>query len=118
VPSEVTVAVISAELLFTPDCPHAERAEALLHRILAQEGVAVRVERVPVVGLGQAAALGFAGSPTIRVDGVDVEGEAEGVGLACRLYRRADGGIDTVPSEAAVRAAVRTAAGALREGLR
>jgi hypothetical protein len=80
VPSEVTVAVIRAELLFTPDCPHAERAEALLHRILAEEGVAMPVERVPVVGLDQAAALGFAGSPTIRVDGVDVEPGADGFG--------------------------------------
>jgi hypothetical protein len=54
----------------------------------------------------------FLGSPTIRVDGVDVEpaaGERRDFGLCCRLYRAADG-MQPMPPEAWVLAALRAAA--------
>ena len=44
----------------------------------------------------------FLGSPTLRVDGVDVEPGARDrrdYGLKCRLYRTADGLLDAPPDE-------------------
>lgn len=35
----------------------------------------------------EAERLGFHGSPSILVDGVDVFAEPAGVGLSCRIYR-------------------------------
>jgi proline dehydrogenase len=116
VPSEVIVAAIRAELLYTTDCPHAERAEAQLRRILSEEDVDAAIERIPIDDLDHAAGLGFHGSPTIRLDGVDVASGEGDVGLACRIYRDPDGSVDTIPSEAVVRAAVRARVGAREPG--
>ncbi len=58
-----------------------------------------------------AAAAGFAGSPTILIDGEDVEPPEpdEPIGLACRVYRMADGRISPTPDPDVVRAALRRA---------
>jgi hypothetical protein len=54
-----------------------------------------------------AAAASFAGSPTIRVDGEDVQlaGDAP-AGLSCRIYRRRDGRISPLPDPDDVREAL------------
>ena len=53
----------------------------------------------------------FVGSPTIRVDGADVQ-QLEGAptGLACRVYRRRDGRTSPLPDPADLREALRAAA--------
>ncbi len=110
---------LRAELLFTPDCPHADRAETLLRHVLATEGVTAPIERVPIDDLDHAAGLGFHGSPTIRLDGIDVApGSDDSIALACRRYAQPDGTIDGVPPEAAIRDALhaRLAARAPRPG--
>jgi 8-oxo-dGTP pyrophosphatase MutT (NUDIX family) len=50
----------------------------------------------------------FAGSPTIRIDGVDVQSPADGepTGLVCRIYRRRDGRISPLPDPADLRDAL------------
>ena len=56
--------------------------------VLRDEGMAGEIEEVLVSDASIAASLGFAGSPTILVNGHDVEpaGSDRAVGLACRLY--------------------------------
>ena len=56
----------------------------------------------------QARGREFVGSPTIRVDGRDVQppGEDEIAGLACRVYRRRDGRISPLPDPQDVREAL------------
>ncbi len=50
----------------------------------------------------------FVGSPTIRVDGRDIQppGEAEPVGLTCRVYRLRDGRASPTPDPADLREAL------------
>ena len=57
----------------------------------------------------EAERLAFPGSPTIRVDGVDVDpsGAAGRAMLACRIYRLPDGRISPVPSREQLEAALR-----------
>ena len=60
----------------------------------------------------EAQRLGFPGSPTIRVNGADVEPVEAGdepFGLTCRVYRRADGRISPLPDPERIRAALRAA---------
>ena len=54
----------------------------------------------------------FVGSPTIRVNGVDVQPPLEGepTGLACRVYRRRDGRISPLPDLEDLREALGAAA--------
>lgn len=53
----------------------------------------------------------FVGSPTIRVDGVEVAPvDGEPSGLTCRVYRLRDGRVSPTPDPADVRDAIRRAA--------
>ena len=91
------------EVLFVPGCPNYEPALERLKNVLASEGLGVVVQGVPVNTSQDAAALMFPGSPTIRIDGVDVESDETTVpGLTCRLYANRTG----VPSEETLRLAV------------
>ncbi len=55
-----------------------------------------------------AAQEGFPGSPTIRVDGQDVQHPGDQpIGLTCRVYRLRDGRISALPDAADVRDALK-----------
>ncbi len=61
----------------------------------------------------QVADTGFRGSPTILIDGVDVDPVDEpeqAHPLTCRVYHRRDGGISPMPDPEDLRAALRAAA--------
>ena len=50
----------------------------------------------------------FPGSPTIRIDGEDVQPPGDNpVGLSCRVYRRADGSTSPLPEPEQLREALR-----------
>ena len=78
------------EILTFDGCPNRSGAVALVDRVLAETGIAASVEVVEVPDAETAAVLHFLGSPTIRVDGQDVEpgaAERSDFVLACRLYK-------------------------------
>ena len=104
------MASLRAELLLTPDCPHADEADELLRAALAAEDAQAEVSRTLITNLDEAASFGFHGSPTIRIDGHDVQPptENEPIGVACRLYRQDDGTVGGLPPIELLRAAIRT----------
>ena len=70
------------ELLHTEGCPGAEPSRELLEAVLGEMAPGTDVTDVLVTSEEQARALGFQGSPSIRVDGMDLEGKpAESTGL-------------------------------------
>ena len=78
-----------------------------LPRIVDDSGVnALVIERI-IADEATARAERFLGSPTVRVDGIDVDPHASaghGVGLSCRLYRTETGLQGTPPDEWIMRA--------------
>jgi len=73
-------------LQYFDHCPNWQ----VVRRHLDYLGVKVRYQRIDTVE--QAEELGFHGSPTILVDGVDPFAESDSkVGLACRIYRTPGG---------------------------
>lgn len=105
------------EFLFWSGCPSHPSALADLRAAMEQEGL--DPEQVFVRQMSteeQAAGAGFVGSPTIRIDGRDVQPTGnEPTGLTCRVYRRRDGRYSPNPDPADVRDALRAAAGAESE---
>lgn len=84
------------EVLTFEGCPHAEPALELVKRVLAESGISAKVRRVDVPDPEAAAAHRFLGSPTIRVNGHDIEpgagaGERDEYVLSCRVYRTQSG---------------------------
>ncbi|MEX2501469.1 MAG: hypothetical protein WD336_03755 [Trueperaceae bacterium] len=79
------------ELLYFDGCPSWEHAWDELGRALAHTGVDAAVHLRNVETLPDAERTGFAGSPTIRIDGVDLEGYDGPAVMACRRYQDNDG---------------------------
>jgi hypothetical protein len=96
------------EVLYVPNCPNHAVALKRLRAILSVESFQTYVNEVLVKDAGMAQALKFPGSPTIRVNGHDVEPQAEkttAFGLMCRLYSDGSG----APSTHSLRAAIEKA---------
>ena len=94
------------ELLHWNGCPSYPEARELLDDVLAGRA---EVEVREVTTHEEAEALGFPGSPTIRVDGRDVDpaGASAPPALTCRIYHLPDGRISPVPSREQLEEALR-----------
>jgi hypothetical protein len=95
------------EVLTFEGCPHAAGALMLARHVAVQTGTAVEVRRVNLAD-NETSSRRFLGSPSIRVDGRDVEPDADArrdYAYACRLYAT-PAGLQPLPSEAWVRNAL------------
>lgn len=83
---------VDVRVLYLVDCPGWPAAVERVEAASALAGVPVEVHRVHVVSLAQAHELGFIGSPTILLEGVDPFPHPDvGPAMACRLYPVPDG---------------------------
>ena len=97
------------ELLYFEGCPNREAARELVERVAAEAETAPDLRLVEVTSPDDAERLRFLGSPSVRVNGHDVEPGADNLDtfvLACRVYRTASG-LSGTPSEEWIRVALR-----------
>jgi hypothetical protein len=96
------------ELLHWAGCPSTPEAQQLLAEVLAERSLDVPVHVREVTSQEEAERLTFPGSPTIRIDGRDVDtaGAAGRAMLACRIYHLPDGRVSPVPSREQLEAAL------------
>ena len=90
------------ELLWWEGCPSWEQAVAILREEMSTVGLDPASLRVREVRTDRDAGHErFVGSPTIRIDGRDVQPpDGEPTGLTCRIYRLRDGRISPLPDRA------------------
>ena len=96
------------EILTFEGCPNAQAARELVERVIADVGTDVELTYVNVSDPDAAERLRFLGSPTIRVDGRDIEPGGDDrteYALACRVYRTEKGTSGT-PEESWLREAL------------
>jgi hypothetical protein len=99
------------EVLHFEGCPNHRLAVQRVREILKEEGISAEVLEVDVFDAPGAQEIGFLGSPSIRVNGLDVEQAARSAreyGMMCRTYlvdKRREG----LPSIEMVRQAIREA---------
>jgi hypothetical protein len=101
------------EVLFFPGCPNHEAFLPHLQELLAGQAVRGAVRLVEVPDDESAQRLRFLGSPSLRIDGRDVEpgaDERRGYGLQCRVYRTSEGLAGT-PPDAWILGALRSRSG-------
>lgn len=100
---------MEVELLYWAGCPSYPEAQELLDDVLRSKGVEATVALREVRTQEEAEALAFPGSPTVRVDGVDVDEPGAGgrPALSCRIYHLPDGRVSPVPSRETLEAALR-----------
>jgi hypothetical protein len=103
---------MKVELLYFDGCPSYADLLPRLRDLVAAEGIQDEVELRRVETPEEAERKRFLGSPTVRIDGEDVDPTADGredFGLECRLYR-GDGGLARTPPDEWIRAAIGRAA--------
>ena len=97
--------------LYFEECPSHDLALERLREVMAEEGISSEVEVFKVETEDQARQLRFVGSPTIRVDGQDIDPPTEPrYALTCRVYRLDDDRISPLPSKHMIRRALRAPA--------
>jgi hypothetical protein len=104
--------MVKVDFLYYEDCPSHELALDRLRQVMAEEGVSVKIEVLKVETDEQAQSLRFIGSPTIRINGQDIDPPPADTyyALTCRAYRLEDGRISPLPSPGMIRRALRVAA--------
>jgi hypothetical protein len=97
------------ELLYWEGCPSYPEARETLQGVLDRRGVPAEIEMHEVTTEDEAEALRFPGSPTIRIDGRDVDpaGASAPPALTCRIYHLPDGRVSPVPSREQLEEALR-----------
>jgi len=102
---------MQVSFLYYEDCPSYERALERLREVMAEESIPGEVEVIKVETEEQARELRFVGSPTIRVDGQDIDPPRDSTyALTCRAYRLEDDRISPLPSKDMIRRAIRSPA--------
>jgi hypothetical protein len=101
---------LRVELLYFDGCPNHLVAEEVLKEVMADENVQAPVIRVQVETPESAVSQRFLGSPTIRLNGKDIDpaGDDGQYSLRCRMYR-INGKLSGVPDIELIRAALRQA---------
>ena len=93
---------VEIEILAFAGCPNVAAARHNVEEAMREEGRAAHIVEVEVDTPELATAHRFLGSPSIRINGRDVEPGAEDradYGLMCRTYRRAQTTVGAPPVE-------------------
>jgi hypothetical protein len=97
---------VKVELLYFDGCPSYVELLPRLRELIAAERIDEEVELRRVETAEDAKRERFLGSPTVRIDGEDVDPTAKDrdeFGLECRLYRTEEG-LARMPPESWIRA--------------
>jgi hypothetical protein len=95
-------------VLYFDGCPSYEPAVATVREVVNEQNLEAEIELVRVASKEQAVAHRFFGSPTVQINGVDIEGlnaRTRESDLCCRLYNEG-GALRGWPSRAMIREAL------------
>lgn len=95
-------------VLYIEGCPAYKATVERVSAVLSERGIETEIRLIRVESEDHARVLGFLGSPTVRVDGVDIEsetGDSRRLGFACRVYATPTG-IEHIPPVALIRGAI------------
>lgn len=83
---------MKVEVLYIAGCPNHKPAVARVQQALGEAGLSADIEEMEVRDAAMAQRVCFLGSPSVRVNGLDVEKEAratQSFGFGCRSYAEA-----------------------------
>lgn len=75
------------ELLYFDSCPTYKQALANIKAALKEKRLDAKLIMIKVETEEKAEQVGFQGSPSMRINGKDLEGRDEGFSFSCRLYK-------------------------------
>jgi hypothetical protein len=99
---------MTVEVLYFEGCPSHEVLLPRLRELASETGAEERIELRRIESPEAAERERFLGSPTVRVDGTDVEpgaADRSDFGLKCRIYR-SNGAVSPTPPDKWIRSAL------------
>ena len=78
---------LKVEFLYFQSCPGHKQALINLKAALRESGIRADLALINVLSPKQAEKVGFQGSPSIRLNGKDLDGRDEGFSYGCRIYQ-------------------------------
>jgi len=98
---------VKIEILYFEGCPNHRAVEDLVQDVLSELGHTAELKRTAIPDEVTAAAMRFLGSPTIRIDGIDLEPDSDTgrYGLQCRVYSTPSG-LSGIPPREVLRARI------------
>ena len=102
---------MTLDLLYLAGCPNHDLAVQLVCSVLKAEGLNAEVRQILIRDDDDARMHGFPGSPTVRVNGRDIEDvpiQQFAIGFACRTYL-VEGKSQGIPPRSWLEQAVRAA---------
>jgi hypothetical protein len=103
---------LRVEFLYDPDCPSHEEALARLREVMEEQHSVPNLVVEAMTSRDRVQKRRFLGSPTIRINGVDIDPGSEhrqDYALTCRAYVKADGRISPLPPRELIRDAFQRA---------
>ena len=94
---------IKIELLYFDGCPSYKKALENIKAVLKEKNLKAELILIRVESEEKARKVGFQGSPSVRINGKDLEGRDESYSFSCRLYR-VNGKPSTSPSKETITA--------------
>ena len=83
---------MTIEIISIADCPNHRSTVERVKSLLSSEAVSAEIKEILITSKSDAMALRFIGSPTVRVDGRDVEPRTlVEPALSCRIYEDGSG---------------------------
>jgi hypothetical protein len=108
-PAVKIIAKTKIRVLYFDGCPSYERAVATVRSVVAEQNLEAEIELVRVASKEQAVAHRFFGSPTVQINGIDIEclnARMREPDLCCRLYNEG-GALRGWPSREMIREALK-----------
>jgi hypothetical protein len=102
---------MNIEILYFEGCPNHGPAWQRVQELLREEGLSAEISEIQVSDPASARQMGFLGSPSVRINGLDVEPTARTAheyGMMCRTYVSGVGQ-EGLPSREMIRTALRDA---------
>lgn len=89
------------EILYTDECPFWKEVVKLVEEVNKELRTEATIKKVKIANEQVAKKLRFPGSPTIRINGVDIDPEAKEAKsfIGCRIYRYKNRIFESPPKE-------------------
>lgn len=95
--------MMKIEFYYFDGCPSYKKALDHLKEIIDEENINADLKLIRVDSPEDAQKVGFQGSPSIRINGQDMEGRRDSYNFSCRIYN-IDGAFTGIPSKDYIRA--------------
>jgi len=76
------------EILYTDACPFWKRTLEIINEVMKELHISANIRKIEIIGEDEAKRYRFPGSPTVRINGIDIDPSTKDTSgyIGCRIY--------------------------------